>query len=205
MCAQQMEEAHAKLSSDADYRAGAATGQGVRHQQRPAGPEAGSASSVCSNRLCAALLGQGPSAPRLPEWRAWAHSARATAAPACRLPARTHAEYFTLWEQQRKVPVSAAVEDGEEDLPAPRGGRGGRGGERRAPAEPAVEPAKKAEAVIAAVLEEARDEILRVKAAAASAAAAAAPMPAVAEAAGSLAEAEPGAEGEGGRFLPGDG
>lgn len=74
LCSAQMEEAHAKLSSDADYRA----------------------------------------------------------------------EYFALWEQQRKSPVSMAVVDDDADL-APA--KGGRRQQQQQKQQPAVEPAKKAEQV----------------------------------------------------------
>ena len=107
--------------------------------------------------------------------------ARLASDAACR------AEYFKLWEVQRKAPVvlpSAAVDDADEPAAsaeearagAAKGGLG-RGNKAAAAAaeeaaEAPVEPAKKAEAVIAAVLEEAQEELRRSKAAADAAAAA---------------------------------
>lgn len=100
-------------------------------------------------------------------------------------------EYFALWEQQRKVPISAAE---EEELPPPsKGAKGGaKGGKAKAaPAPEPVDPAKKAEATIAALLEEAREEARRAKAAAAAAEAAERDAAAAASAAeASLAAAE---------------
>ncbi|GAB4819972.1 hypothetical protein N2152v2_007018 [Parachlorella kessleri] len=122
-CAEQMEEAHAKLSADPDYRA----------------------------------------------------------------------EYFVLWDQQRKSPVSMAALDDDIDLPAAAAGKGGKGGKQHQQRDqpPLVDPAVKAEQVIAAVLEEAKGSIMRVKAAAASAAAAAAVAPALAEPEAATVAAEP--------------
>jgi hypothetical protein len=54
------------------------------------------------------------------------------------------AEYFALWDQQRKSPVSMAALDEEVDVPAPKAGK------QRAQEpqqQPAVDPALKAEQV----------------------------------------------------------
>ena len=59
------------------------------------------------------------------------------------------AEYFVLWDQQRKSPVSMAALDDEVDLPAAAPGKGGKGGKQQVQREqpPVVDPAVKAEQV----------------------------------------------------------
>jgi hypothetical protein len=65
------------------------------------------------------------------------------------LTARTllarRAEYFSLWDQQRKLPVSIAVLDEEVDLAAPKAGR--QRVQEKQQQQPAIDPALKAEQV----------------------------------------------------------
>ena len=98
------------------------------------------------------------------------------------------AEYFALWEQQRKAPLDSL--DDEEDEKegdeensnriANENKNGGGGGGSKRPRLPSAPPAKKAEALIAAVLEEAKEEFERLRAAAATGTAASSPRPTVA-------------------------
>ncbi|KAL4422959.1 hypothetical protein ABPG75_009156 [Micractinium tetrahymenae] len=106
------------------------------------------------------------------------------------------AEYFALWETQRKQPVHADEVDAA--LPPPSGkGKKGKGAPKE---EEAVDPAKKAEAAIAALLEQARTAA-RAKAAAAAAAELVAAPAAASE--GDSEEAAPAAAARGPREIVG--
>jgi hypothetical protein len=97
------------------------------------------------------------------------------------------AEYYALWEQQRKAPLDSLDAEKEEkegdeensNRIANENKNGGGGGSKR-PRLPSAPPAKKAEALIAAVLEEAKEEFERLRAAAATGTAASSPRPTVA-------------------------
>lgn len=96
------------------------------------------------------------------------------------------ADYFALWEQQRKAPLDSLNDDDEEGRDEENSNKvanknnNGEGGESKRPRLPSTPPAKKAEALIAAVLEEAKEEFERLRAAAATGTAASSPRPTVA-------------------------
>eukprot|EP00891_Asterochloris_glomerata_P009753 jgi/Astpho2/9753/fgenesh1_pg.00149_%23_34_t len=76
------------------------------------------------------------------------------------------ASYFEQWEQQRARPFSVGLDDGFDDMAAPdgssKGARAGKGAKRSG--QPPVEPGKsRAQMIIAAALNEAKEELSRSK------------------------------------------